>query len=208
MVVEALAALALVTAVLVGAVPAVLVGAVPATDRVQPAAVATSSPAHPAALAAAAVRPRSTPVRLSIPSIGVDTAVVPLGLETDGSLEVPAEGFPAGWYSGSPTPGELGPAVLAGHVDWSGEPGVFYDLRALRPGDELSVEREDGSTALFRVTATEQFDKDRFPTELVYGDVDHAGLRLITCSGSFDRAARSYEDNLVVFAEAVPPSTT
>jgi hypothetical protein len=125
---------------------------------------------------------------------------MPLGLQSDGSLEVPPEGFPAGWYTEAPTPGELGPAIIAGHVDWDGSPGVFFALRDLTPGTEIAVEREDGSTALFQVQSVEQFPKGAFPTDAVYADLDHAGLRLITCGGSFDRSARSYSDNIVVFA--------
>jgi hypothetical protein len=142
----------------------------------------------------------STPVRLRIPAIGVDTGLMQLGLQSDGSLEVPPEGFPAGWYTEAPTPGELGPAIIAGHVDWDGSPGVFFALRDLTPGTEIAVEREDGSTALFQVQSVEQFAKGAFPTNAVYADLDHAGLRLITCGGSFDRSARSYSDNIVVFA--------
>lgn len=145
----------------------------------------------------------ATPVRLQIPAIGVDSSLMDLGLQADGTLEVPPDGFPAGWYTGAPTPGELGPAIIAGHVDWGGQPGVFFDLRELSPGDGIAVIRQDGSTARFRVTHIEQFDKDDFPTHEVYGDLDHAGLRLITCGGAFDQAMRSYEDNLVVFAELV-----
>jgi sortase (surface protein transpeptidase) len=143
----------------------------------------------------------SSPVRLRIPAIGVDSELMTLGLQADGSLEVPPEGFPAGWYTGGPTPGELGPAIIAGHVDWAGSPGVFFSLREMAPGDEIRVERADGSTALFRVRSIQQFPKDAFPTEAVYIDMDHAGLRLITCGGSFDRQARSYTDNIVVFAD-------
>jgi len=130
-----------------------------------------------------------------------------LGLEDDGSLEVPPEGFPAGWFTEAPTPGELGPAIIAGHVDWGGDPGVFYDLRQLVPGDEVTVSRQDGSTAVFRVTRVDRYPKDDFPTELVYGNIDHAGLRLITCGGSFDAQARSYVDNIVAFAELVGSGT-
>ncbi len=150
---------------------------------------------------AAGTMPASTPVRVRIPSIGVDSDLMGLGLQPDGTLEVPPDGFPAGWYTGSPTPGELGPAIIAGHVDWAGRPGVFFDLRELSTGDHIAITRQDGSTARFRVTRVAQFDKDHFPTQAVYGDLDHAGLRLITCGGPFDRQARSYEDNLVVFAE-------
>lgn len=143
----------------------------------------------------------SVPVRLRIPSIGVDSELMGLGLRDDGSLEVPPEGFPAGWYRGAPTPGALGPAIIAGHVDWAGSPGVFFSLRDLAPGDTVSVDRADGSAARFLVESVQQFPKDAFPTDAVYADIDHAGLRLITCGGSFDPAARSYRDNIVVFAD-------
>lgn len=168
-------------------------GATPpvAAPREEPATVG-----HAAMVAA-------TPVGLHIPSIGLDSDLMDLGLQADGSLEVPPSGFPAGWYTGAPTPGELGPAIIAGHVDWDGQPGVFFDLRELSSGDVIAITRRDGSIARFRVTRVEQFAKDAFPTQAVYGDIDHAGLRLITCGGAFDPGARSYHDNLVVFAELV-----
>jgi sortase (surface protein transpeptidase) len=162
----------------------------------------TSEPTGPTAQSVeAAVLPESAPVRVQVPSIGVDSGLLDLQLEDDGTLEVPPDGVSAGWYTGSPTPGELGPAVIAGHVDWGGQPGVFYRLRDLRPGDEITVLREDRTAAVFLVSRVEQFAKDEFPTKTVYGDIDHAGLRLITCGGSFDSRERSYDDNLVVFAE-------
>lgn len=173
-----------------------------------PAAVALSTTAAPAPPPAPHVAPPtrpaplspSEPVRLLIPSIAVDSGVLPLGLDADGAMEAPKAGFPAGWYTGSPMPGELGPAVLAGHVDWNG-PAVFFRLRELAAGDEVVVERKDGVVATFRVSSVQQFGKDAFPTDLVYGDLDHAGLRLVTCGGPFDTTAGSYTDNLVVFAE-------
>lgn len=167
------------------------------TARPYATAPVTKPPPVPMAMPAAA------PVRLQISSIGVDSELVDLGLQGDGTLEVPSSGFPAGWYTGAPTPGELGPAIMTGHVDWGAQPGVFFNLRQLSPGDDIAVTRQDGSTARFAVTHVEQFDKDAFPTQAVYGDLDHAGLRLITCGGSFDPQMRSYEDNLVVFAELV-----
>ena len=142
----------------------------------------------------------STPVRLQIPAIGVDSELIDLGLNDDGTMEVPPGGFPAGWYTGAPTPGELGPAVIAGHVDWTG-PGVFYDLHRLAVGDEITVTRQDASTATFAVTRVEQYPKAAFPTTEVYGDINHAGLRLITCGGVFNRETGSHDDNIVVFAE-------
>jgi LPXTG-site transpeptidase (sortase) family protein len=142
----------------------------------------------------------SAPVTVSIPSIGVDSPLMDLGLADDGSLEVPPGAHPAGWYTGAPTPGEKGPAIIAGHVDYSRERGVFHELHRVDPGDEVLVERADGTTAVFVVTRREQYAKNAFPTDTVYGNLDHAGLRLITCGGEFDTTARSHRDNIVVFA--------
>ena len=150
---------------------------------------------------------RSEPVRLEIPAVGLKTAVNGLGLREDGTLEVPplAADAPAGWYRGSPTPGEAGAAVMTGHVDSAREgPAVFYRLRELRRGDTVSVRRKDGSTAKFEVYRVATYPKHAFPSDDVYGAVDRAELRLITCGGSFDRSRRSYRDNVVVFA--APPS--
>jgi sortase (surface protein transpeptidase) len=148
----------------------------------------------------------ATPVRIRIPAIGVDSTLIALGLAASGTLQVPDDGSVAGWFTGAPTPGERGPAVIAAHVDWNHAPGVFFHLRDLEPGDEVTVDRADGTAARFEVLEVEQYPKDAFPTERVYGDVDHAGLRLITCGGSFDRRARSYRDNVVVYAGLVGAS--
>ena len=153
--------------------------------------------------AAVAVLARSTPVRLRIPAIGVDSGLMRLGLRSDGSLQVPPRGFPAGWYTGGPTPGERGPAVIVGHVDWGGSAGVFFRLRSLRPADMVYVQRADGSRAVFRVTEVQRFAKNAFPTQRVYGNLGYAGLRLITCGGSFDSATHHYVDDVVVFARLV-----
>ncbi|HEY0813113.1 MAG TPA: class F sortase [Pseudonocardia sp.] len=152
---------------------------------------------------AAAPMARSAPVRVQIPAIGVDSALMRLGLQADGTLQVPPAAFPAGWYTGLPTPGESGPAILAGHVEWGGVPGVFYRLRDLRPGALVTVLRQDGSAAVFRVKQVEEYPKDEFPTDVVYGDIDHAGLRLITCGGAYDPETRDYEDNVVAFADLI-----
>jgi hypothetical protein len=151
----------------------------------------------------------SAPLRLTIASISVDTSLMELGLQPDGTLEVPPDGTLAGWFTGAPTPGELGPAVIAAHVDWYG-PGVFYDLHRMVTGDLIEVERADGSTAVFTVTEVGQYPKNEFPTEAVYGSVNFAGLRLITCGGVFNDATGHYDDNIVVFAELVSstPATT
>ena len=145
------------------------------------------------------------PVRLQIGAIGVDTNLMALGLRNDGTMEVPPGGFPAGWFTGAPTPGELGPAIVAGHIDWNG-PGVFYHLADLLPGDQITITRKDGSKPVFRVTRVAKFPKDQFPTTLVYGDLDHAALRLITCGGTFNAASGHYEDNIVAFADLIAPA--
>jgi hypothetical protein len=172
-----------------------------------PAAAATSATTAPASPTPAAPAPlsmaESRPVRVQIPAIGVDSDLMDLGVQADGTLEVPPDGFPAGWFTDAPTPGEVGPAVIAGHVDWAGAPGVFADLRDVVVGDEVTVARADGSTAVFRVSQVGQFAKDEFPTAAVYGDLEHAGLRVITCGGEFDAGAQSYLDNTVVFADLV-----
>lgn len=171
----------------------------PTPEPVVPMPATTPSAAASAA-AAAPVLAASRPVRLQIPAIGVDSGLLDLGLQDDGTMQVPPDAESAGWYTGAPTPGELGPAIIVAHVDWAGELGVFYDLRDLQEGDEITVTREDGSVAQFRATSIRQFEKTEFPTDAVYGDIDHAGLRLITCGGDFDPQARSYLDNIVVFA--------
>lgn len=149
--------------------------------------------------------PRSAPQRITIPSIGVDAPVTPVGLDTAGRLEVPPLNRPnlTGWYSGGPSPGELGPAVIEGHVDSKSGPSVFYRLSRLATGARVEVTRQDGSHVVFQVRQREQVDKDAFPTSRVYGPVDYAALRLITCGGAFDRAKGSYEDNIIVYAHRI-----
>lgn len=155
-----------------------------------------------------AVMHNSRPVSVSIPDISTESILIDLGLNSDGTVEVPPgePGSPAGWYHGSPTPGERGPAVLLGHVNATdGGPGVFSELRELGEGDVINVTREDGSIAAFRVVAGEQYSKDSFPSNLVYGDTPGSELRLITCDGhNFFTGA--YEDNYVVYAKLIAES--
>lgn len=151
--------------------------------------------------------PSSEPAVIEIPAIGVVSEVHQVGLTAEHTMEVPAPGpyyDQAAWYKHSVTPGEIGPSVIVGHVDSAANgPSVFFDLGNLRPGDEVLVTRQDGRVATFTVEEVRQFPKDEFPTELVYGDTDHAVLRLITCGGAFDSGERSYRDNIVVFATLV-----
>jgi Sortase domain len=145
----------------------------------------------------------SGPARLVIPAIGVATRLLRLGLEPGGAMQVPDDFGRAGWFAKGPAPGQVGPAVIAGHVDSRSGPAVFYRLRELRPGQVVLVERADGTRLRFTVEATRSFPKDRFPTAAVFGPVPTPALRLITCAGDFDRARGSYLDNLVVFAGLV-----
>jgi hypothetical protein len=171
-----------------------------------PAAAGTASASTPAPAARGPLLPKSNPTGLSIPAIGVTSSLIHLGLNKDHTVQVPplSKDSKAGWYTGSPTPGELGPSLLLGHVD-SAEygPGVFFKLGALHQGETVDVTRADSTVAVFRIDRVASFPKDHFPTLEVYGNTDNAQLRLITCGGKFDFSARSYENNIVVFASLV-----
>jgi hypothetical protein len=145
------------------------------------------------------VLPESDPVAVSIPRIGVRSTLVELGLKADGTMDVPISAR-AGWFTRGPSPGAPGPAVITGHVTWDGAPAVFYRLGTMRRGDQVTVTREDGKTAVFTVSRVDSFPKSQFPSRAVYGAIDHAGLRLITCGGTYDAARNRYLDNVVVFA--------
>jgi sortase (surface protein transpeptidase) len=149
---------------------------------------------------------RSTPTRLSIPSIGVKSNLLDLGLTADNSVAVPplARDSKAGWYRYSPTPGQLGPAVILGHVDSAKYgPGVFFRLGALKPGSLVDVTRADASVAVFRVDRVVSYPKNSFPTLQVYGNTTRAELRLITCGGKFDFKAHNYLSNIVAYASLI-----
>ena len=140
---------------------------------------------------------------LVIPAIGVSTSLVHLGLTSAGALQVPPTTAVAGWYTGSPRPGSVGSAVIAGHIDSYKGPGVFYRLSDLQRGDRVYVRRADGTMAVFKVTEVQQYPKDAFPTDAVYGATPAPELRLITCGGTFDYSTGSYLSNTVVYATQV-----
>ncbi|MFD5474294.1 class F sortase [Streptomyces sp. NPDC127105] len=161
---------------------------------------AGTTPAAPDATGSPRPLPRSVPVRLRIPAIGVDTPLLSLGLEQDGTVQVPpvTAHDRAGWYRNSPTPGQLGPSVVLGHVTVGpyGD-GVFRHLDRLRTGETIVARLENGTQARFAVTSTRTVAKARFPTDDVYGNVDRPELRLITCGGPRD--GDGYRDNVIVF---------
>ena len=147
--------------------------------------------------------PRSLPVSVEIPAIGVDSKLLHLGLNSNGTIQVPSlktSSHLAAWYKYSSTPGQIGSAVIEGHVDSTQGPAVFFRLGALRPGDTINVTLADGVTAIFRVTGVREYVKSRFPTKAIYGATDFAALRLITCGGAFDYATGHYLSSTVVFA--------
>jgi sortase (surface protein transpeptidase) len=149
---------------------------------------------------------RAQPLHLDIPSIGVSTELLQLGLNADRTVQVPPLGrhSAAGWYRYSPTPGQLGPSVILGHVDSAAYgPAVFFRLGAIRPGDLVDVRRADATVAVFRVDRVVSYPKDHFPTLAVYGNTDNAALRLITCGGRFDFSTHNYESNIVAYASLV-----
>jgi LPXTG-site transpeptidase (sortase) family protein len=151
----------------------------------------------------AAPKPAAAPVSLTIPLIGVQTSLITLGLTSSGALQVPSSTSVAGWYTGSPRPGAIGPAIIVGHIDSVSGPGVFFRLDELTRGDKIYVKRADGTLVEFRVTSVQTYLKDDFPTEDVYGPVPDAELRLITCGGAFDAATGHYLSNIVVYATEV-----
>ncbi|MGP3958248.1 class F sortase [Nonomuraea sp. 3N208] len=142
----------------------------------------------------------ANPVRLRIPAIDVTTRVIPLRLDAKARLVAPKQFDRVGWNQAGPEPGEQGVAVIAGHVDSTTGPAVFYRLRQLRKGDRVHVDRADGTTVTFVVNRLASYPKNRIPDKEVYGSGRGTQLRLITCGGTFDRQRRSYRDNVVVFA--------
>ena len=166
--------------------------------RPSPVAAPSGRTVLPVSLSTVQQSPK--PVWLTIPAIGVKAPIVTLGLNRNGTLQVPASTTVVGWYTGSPRPGATGSAVIAGHVDSRSGPAVFFWLRRVHRGERIYVRRADGTLAVFTVTAVQIYAKSRFPTAMVYGPVPDAELRLITCGGTFDYARHSYLRNVGVYA--------
>lgn len=151
---------------------------------------------------------RSAPVRIVIPAIGVSSAVDRVDLDKRGAIAVPQPGphyDEAAWFTGSPSPGQVGPATVVGHVDSAkGGPSVFFRLGSLHQGNEVKLTRADGIDVSFTVYRAQRYHKDAFPTNAVYGNTATPELRLITCGGSFDAGAGHYTDNIVIYARLAP----
>jgi LPXTG-site transpeptidase (sortase) family protein len=179
----------------------------PPLTRASPSRPSTASPSVVGKVSSTVVGPvltRSVPTSITIAAIGVHSNLLKLGRTAGGALAVPELGLSynlPGWYQYSPTPGELGPAVIAGHVDSAQDgPAIFYRLGALKRGDSVQIRRTDRRVVTFTVNDVRRYSKNAFPTALVYGNTNHAALRLITCGGPFDAATGSYEDNVIVWA--------
>ncbi|MFC9245828.1 class F sortase [Streptomyces sp. NPDC057136] len=175
----------------------------PATPRASVSAAPSASAApRPSASAADPALPRSAPKRLSIAEIAVNAPFTQLSIGPSGQLNAPPadDANLVGWFQGGATPGERGTSVVAGHLDTKTGPAVFLLLGALKPGNMVDITREDGIVARFKVDSVETFSKARFPNERVYADTPSPQLRLITCGGKYDKEAKDYKDNVVVFA--------
>lgn len=183
---------------LAGPAPTTTTVAIPTSE---PAPPGTTQPAkHPVADLAAA---RSVPIFLRIPAIGVAVSLSSLGLNPDGTVQVPTDFAQPGWYRLGPSPGQTGSAVILGHVDTYRGPAVFFQLRSLRAGDAVEVSLADGVIAHFAVTSVVMYTKSQFPAQQVYGPHGYSALQLVTCGGQFDRASGHYLSNVVTYTTLV-----
>jgi sortase (surface protein transpeptidase) len=149
---------------------------------------------------------RSRPLTLIIPSLKINTVVGILGLQADHQVMVPTNTHIVGWYDDGPTPGEVGSAVILGHVDSFAGPGTFFYIKNLRTGDSITVKLADGVITHFVVTKVVEYSKTAFPDKLVYGSHGTRSLQLVTCGGTFDHETGHYESNIVVFSRLVSSS--
>ncbi len=170
---------------------------------------AAGKPARSAAPTAVALATRrSDPAMLRIPALGLSVPVGSLGLASDGTVQVPTDTAHTGWFRLGPTPGQIGSAVILGHVDSYAGPGVFFQLRTLAAGDEVDVDLADGLTARFTVDSVAEYTKPQFPAQRVYGSHGSSALQLVTCGGVFDHRTGGYLSNIVVYTSlsAVVPT--
>ena len=159
--------------------------------------------AVPAKTATPLATTRSTPIELTIPAISLAVSLSTLGLNADGTVQVPTDIQQPGWYRLGPSPGQIGSAVILGHVDSYQGPAVFFNLRSLVSGDVVDVSLADGVTAQFRVTSVATYLKTSFPDQQVYDSAGASALQLVTCGGAFDTATGHYLSNTVVYTSLV-----
>ena len=145
----------------------------------------------------------SVPIRLRIPALGMSVALITLGQNTDGTVQVPGDDKQPGWFRLGPTPGELGSAVILGHVDNTSGPGIFFDLRTLAAGDPVFVDRANGGMVEFVVNSVASYPHSDFPAQRVYGSHGASALQLVTCGGVFDHATGGYLSNIVVYTSLI-----
>ena len=179
-------------------------GAAPApAAAVVPTALAATVTATAAASDPGNVAP---PARIRLPSLGVDTAVVAVGVDARGEMAVPEDVREAGWYRFGPAPGSAaGSSVVSGHVDDKVQGrGAFYRLVDLAVGDPVVVTTAAGADLAFRVSAVRRIPKSTLPVDELFARDGPPHLTLVTCGGAFDRALGSYRDNVVVTALPVP----
>jgi hypothetical protein len=146
---------------------------------------------------------RSVPVAVRIPAIGLAVWLTQLGLNANGTVAVPPSVQVPGWFSPGPSPGQVGSAVILGHVDSARGPGVFFQLRTLQPGNQIEVNLADGVIATFKVTSVVEYQKTAFPDQKVYGSNGSRALQLVTCGGVFDSQTGHYLSNIVVYSSFV-----
>ncbi len=183
----------------------------PSTTHVAPPhGVGGSTKSVPTTVVVPPLTDRSTPLTLSIPAIGLTKPLALLGVNIDGTVQVPTDIQQPGWYQFGPSPGETGAAVILGHVDSYRGPAVFFKLRELVAGDLIGVTMANGSTAQFKVTSTAMYLKTQFPAQLVYNAQGGSTLQLVTCGGVFDSHTGHYLSNVVVYSSLVSttPATT
>ncbi|MFD5749695.1 class F sortase [Streptomyces sp. NPDC127033] len=164
-------------------------------------AVGTPSPGGESGAGEPGAGEAVAPAKVDIPSLGISSSLMDLGLNEDGTVEVPPaeKGMTAGWYTGGAIPGEAGAAVIIGHNDTRFGKAVFHDLKKITKGTEITVTDDEGAAKRFTVKDTESVSKNSFPTEKVYGQTDTPVLRLITCDGDFDAEGHPV-NNLIVYA--------
>ena len=179
----------------------------PLAGPVQPrhvvAARVATAPSSTTTVPAPAVVTRSVPVAVRIPAIGLAVWLTQLGLNSNGTVEVPTSVQVPGWFSPGPSPGQVGSAVILGHVDSYQGAGVFFQLRTLQPGNQIEVNLADGVIATFKVTSVAMYQKTQFPDQLVYGSHGSSELQLVTCGGAFDSQTGHYLSNIVVYSSFV-----